>query len=290
MSQAPSAVRERVLTKRTLNLKDYKHRSPAEEDYSELITEPSLIFDAETNNLEIVYLVLDDDTTQIAEALQRIRFGKTVRTSGLVTTSRVIGNQPRNLPQRDHCTASSLATEDPEAHHVIASYAEKISQYYHDYNPALYDRHQEATQKVLDDWRMEGSVFTSGIINRNNPLSYHFDAGNFKNVWSNMLVLKHDVTGGYLSVPEYDVAFALPNNSLLMFDGQSLLHGVTPIGRHSEDAYRYSIVFYSLKQMWQCLPVTDELIRIRKRRTDRERARARGEVDQTIIDQKDRKQ
>lgn len=263
----------RHLTKRELDLREYKDRSPSEDDYSELLTDSTLIFNAETNALEIVYLVLDDDASDVAQACQQIRFGKQTRSGGLITTSRIFGHQPRNLPQRDFCTAASLAVEDPSAHRTIARYAEKIAGYYQRYNPELYERHAETTEKVLPEWRMEGSIFTSGIINRNNPLAYHFDRGNFQRVWSNMLVLKKDVTGGYLSVPEYDVAFALPDNSLLMFDGQDLLHGVTPIGRHSDDAYRYSIVFYSLKQMWHCLPINDELIRLKKRRTDRERKR-----------------
>lgn len=267
----------RHIHKRDIDLHEYKNRSPAESDYAELLTGSTLIFNAETNALEIVYLVLDDDVSDVERALGRIRFGKNTRSGGLITTSRIIGHQPRNLPQRDYCTASSLAVEDPEAHGAIARYAEKIAGYYQRYNPDLYRTHTEQTAKVLDEWRMEGSVFTSGIINRNNPLAYHFDRGNFQRVWSNMLVLKRDVTGGYLSVPEYDVAFALPNNSLLMFDGQDLMHGVTPIGRHSDDAYRYSIVFYSLKQMWHCLPIDEEMARLKKRRTDRERKRRRQE-------------
>jgi len=267
---------ERKMPRRTLDLKEYKSRQPAEDDYTELVTDSTLIYNDETGDLEIVYLILQDDTTAIETALQSVTFTKSVRTSGLITTSRVVGNQPRNLPQRDNCSAAELATENPSAHRVVAEYAERISGIYQQYNPDMYDRHRATTEKVLPQWRMEGGVFTSGIINRNNPLSYHFDAGNFKNVWSNMLVLKRDISGGFLSVPEYDCAFALPNNSLLMFDGQSLLHGVTPIGRHSDDAYRFSVVFYSLKKMWQCLPITEEVVRLRRTRTERERNRARG--------------
>jgi hypothetical protein len=85
-----------------------------------------------------------------------------------------------------------------------------------------------------------------------------------------MIVLRHESAGGTLAVPEFDVRFALPHNSLLMFDGQQLLHGVTPIILKEEDSVRFSIVFYSLKQMWNCLTVTDEVIRARKRRMERE--------------------
>lgn len=270
------AARMLHVQKRELDLAAYKDRSPAEEDYGTLLRESTLLFNEETNKLEIVYLVLEDDVRDVEDALARIRFGKSNRTGGLVTNSRIVGHQPRNLPNRDYCTASSLSVEDPKAHGVIAAYAEKIARYYQYYNPEMYEGHAHETERVLPEWRMEGSVFTSGIINKNNPLVYHYDRGNFRNVWSNMLVLKNDVSGGYLSVPEYDVAFELPNNSLLMFDGQSLLHGVTPIGLHTENSYRYSIVFYSLLQMWHCLPIDEEMLRLKKRRTERERRRRRG--------------
>jgi len=74
-------------------------------------------------------------------------------------------------------------------------------------------------------------------------------------VWSNMLGFKRHCEGGYLAVPEYDLALEIADNSLSMFDGQNLLHGVTPMRLTSDGAHRFTIVFYSLKGVWQCLPV-----------------------------------
>lgn len=263
------------MERRGVNKDDYARRSPREEDVSELIVDPALIFDEADGELMIVYLVLDDDATAVVEALNRIKFPETTRTTGMRQRSRTFGNQPRNLPRRDFCTAANLSREDPDAHAVIASYANRVSGYYRDYNPERFARHEKTTTKVLDEWRLEGSPFTSGIINKNNPLMYHLDAGNFKDVWSNMLVFKRGVTGGHLALPELDIAFALPNNSLLMFDGQKLIHGVTPIGLADEHggSWRYSIVFYSLQQMWSCLPLGEEVKRFRTRRLAREQGR-----------------
>lgn len=253
-----------------LDLQEWKHREAHETDYHELITAPTLVFDADTNDLVLVCLQLDEDTSDIENALQTVKMDKTARTTGVRTTSKIFGAQARTLPRRDHCTAAALAIENPTAHSTIAGYADTVSRYYETYNPNIYADHKQKTRKVLDEWRMENSIFTSGSINLNNPIPYHFDAGNYAHVWSNMLVFKHEVGGGYLSIPEYDLAFALPTNSLLMFDGQQSMHGVTPIEMFSEEAYRYSVVFYSLKQMWSCLPIDDEIARARKVRTERE--------------------
>lgn len=267
--------RHLLLERQTLDYQAYKNRQPAESDYQTLITEPSLIYDATTGDLEIVYLHLDHDCSDVITVLERTRYGETERRNGLPSRARVFGNQPRSLPRRDFCTAATLAREDPEGHAIVASYADLVSEHYRRYNPDRYSEHAQLTDRILAEWKLqEGSVFTSGIINYNNPLMYHFDSGNFSRVWSNMLVFRKDAGGGYLACPEYGIAFALPTNSLLMFDGQRVMHGVTPIRLADDESYRFSIVFYSLKQMWNCKPITEEIARAAQRRTERELRRA----------------
>lgn len=265
-------MKTRNATRLDIDLSAYKMRSAQESDYAELVTDNCLIY--EGNRLMIAYVNLDLDCSAVVDALQNIRYEKSYRTDGLPSTSRIFGYSPRNTIRKDFCSATSLALEQPHYHAVIAEYAAQVGEYYRNLNPDLYERHQSTTQEnVIGDYRIKESPFTSGIINKNNPLKYHFDTGNFADVWSAMLVFKRDVTGGYLSVPEYGLGFELKNNTLFMFDGQGLLHGVTPIKRNRADAFRYSIVYYSLRQMWNCLPITDELLRIRKLKTEREEKR-----------------
>jgi 2-oxoglutarate-Fe(II)-dependent dioxygenase family protein len=255
-----------------LELADYKMRSAQEGDYHTLVTESTLVYEGDT--LMIGYIELGLDCSDIVAALLRIKYDKDFRTGGLPTTSRTFGFSPRISFRRDYCTASSLAKKSPRDHAIITDYAAKVATYYHNLNPELYEKHQEATvNHVVGDYRVKDSPFTSGIINKNNPLKYHFDSGNFKDVWSCMLVFKRDIEGGYLSVPQYGLGFELKHNSLFMFDGQSLLHGVTPIHKQNARAFRYSIVYYSLRQMWNCLPITDELLRIQRKRIEREEKR-----------------
>lgn len=265
---------ERRLKNLQVNPLDFKQRKAVDGDYTELITESSLIYDQDSGDLSIVYIVLDDDCTDVIEVLKRTQYVNNPRVGGMTSTAKIFGHQPRALPRRDNCTTAALAHEDPAGHNIVCNYASKVSKYYEQFNPELYHRHAAQTKRVLDEWTIPDSVFTSGIINFNNPLLYHYDGGNFTNVWSNMLVFKHDIVGGYLSCPDYGIAFELPNNSLIMFDGQGLIHGVTPIGLMSEHAYRYSVVFYSLKQMWSCLPIDEEIARAATRRTEREFRRA----------------
>ena len=89
-----------------------------------------------------------------------------------------------------------------------------------------------------------------------------------------MLVLKNKVKGGRLACPGYDITLECADNHVVIFNGQNILHGVTPIERLSKDSYRYTVVYYSLEQMWRYDGVNEELERIRKVRKERELKRA----------------
>ena len=254
----------KTVKKRKINYKDYVRRRASVDDCLNEITEPCKVFDQE-GNLVCIYGMLNADTTDLVEELKNVNYHTSTRTGGLVTTSRIFGFQPRlERRQRSFCNQTSLCKEHPTTEGILRNLASKISDQYLTNAPDIYENHKEMFSEVLEEWKIQGSLFTSGIINKNNPLSYHFDSGNFDKVLSCMLVLRKDMEGGWLCVPEIDTKFLLKHNSLFMFDGQSLLHGVTPMSEASEDAYRFSIVYYSLKGMWKCLTLTEELLRSRK--------------------------
>lgn len=270
---------ELLLTKKPVDHKQYVMRSALDTDYEQLLEDDVIGIDAETKQVIFIQKTLDFDDYQIMKALGTIRYDESVRSRGLKTRSRIFGYSPRITYRKDFCSTTSLAQESPRQHAIVCQYGVQIAGLYNQYTPETYKAHQEILkEKILDEWQIKDTPFTSGIINKNNPLKYHFDSGNFKNVYSCMAVFKRDVRGGHLSLPEYNVGLSLPHNSVFMFDGQSVLHGVTPITKLNDQAVRYSIVYYSLQQIWNCLPLTDEIARIRNKKTERERNRAKGVV------------
>ena len=92
-----------------------------------------------------------------------------------------------------------------------------------------------------------------------------------------MLGLKKDIKGGYLHIPELKVNLKISNGSLSMFDGQRFVHGVTPMQGTSEKSYRFTIVFYSLVQMWNCLETSLEVANAKKAE-DRKLAKLLGMI------------
>lgn len=247
------------IVKKQIDIVNYKKRSAKETDYATLIKNDCLI--TQNGIPKILYCKLTDvDTSLVRKACINIRYDKSKRTEGLITHSRTFGYNPRNTIRRNYCSTTSMVYDHPKEHSEMVAFGEKISEYYKKYFPDVYKSHQEAAnEKIYKDWKIGQTPFTSGIVNKNNPLKYHFDAGNIKSMLSNMIVFKDKSEGGYLSCPEYDIAFEVEDNSIVIFDGQSILHGVTPIKLYPQ-GYRYSVVYYTLQSMWSCLPVNDELI------------------------------
>lgn len=262
---------------------DYRQfvkRTALASDYSELIREDTLF--TVGGSPILLYARLDHDFERIREMLLALDFQNSTRTGGLKTTSRVFGYQPRIALRRDYCTATSLAFNEPKVNEAVCELGTSVDALYRKWFPAVHQQHGEALEKVLPEWRITGSVFTSGIINKNNPLKYHFDAGNFKNVCSCMIAIRRDVEGGCLSLPEFNIALEIADGSITMFDGQDILHGVTPFVRRSNDAHRFTMVYYALRDMWKCEPVSEELARIRNLKSKRERGRLQ---DSFVLDQ-----
>lgn len=262
------------IKRKEVDFKEYVKRSAKESDYSTLITEECLI--TENGNPKILYAKLDEEKTKyIRQAVKNIRYDESTRTGGLKTRSRIFGYNPRNVIRKDFCSATSLSVESPVEHQIICDFGHELSELYAHNFPDIYKRHGDVTtEKMLSEWVLSGTPFTSGIVNKNNPLKYHFDSGNLKDVLSNMVVFKNGVEGGFLSCPEFDVGFEVADNTVILFDGQNILHGVTPITSRHKKGYRYSVVYYTLQQIWNCLPMTEEIARARNVRVKREKNRA----------------
>lgn len=262
------------LEKTKLDLNKYKKRSALDSDYKHFIDKSTSIF--VNGNLEIVYIDdVNEDLNIIFEAINNIKYIKNTRSSGLISTSRIFGYSPKIITRNQPCRLTTLATEFPKQHFIVEQAAKIAKKYYEKYNPEKALLHTKTTNEfVLPQYRISDTMYTSGIINENNPLKYHFDSGNFVGTWSAMFAFRKNTKGGHLSIPELNVGIEIKNNSLLLFDGQSLLHGVTPIQKLSKDAKRFTIVYYSLKQMWNCKPIDEEIIEMRKRRDDIERRKA----------------
>lgn len=253
--------------KKIVSLNELKNKRPSIADFDELITEDCLI--KIPNFAPILYKILDMDAREIIQALNRIKFFERIRLSGLVTQSETIGYKVRNKLRHNACELSALANKYPYEHDLIMGLSKVLSDIFKEYLRPYYRINEFILNKkdILQEYKILETVFTSGIINKNSAMGYHVDRGNIPGMLSCMLVFKNAVSGGFLSLPEIGKGLECCDCSAVIFNGQRLIHGVTPIQYANKKfpGYRYSIVFYSMHGMWDCLPPSDELDFFRKK-------------------------
>lgn len=218
-------------------------------------------------------LILDkvDVPARFRAACHAVEAKTGFRTNGLKTTSRAFGTLTRNVIRGDFCRASEVAAKQPRDHDALTLMGANLARVYERHATAAYVDHLRKAQGVPRDFRLRDTPFTSGNLNKNSSLAYHLDKGNASGAWSAMVVLRERVTGARLVLPEFGVSLDLPDGACLLFDGQTTWHGLTPVVAEP-GGYRYSVVYFSLRAAWQCVPYEDELSRIKRKSTERARA------------------
>jgi hypothetical protein len=269
--------------KNKINLNNYIKKVANEKDSSNIIDFDCLIY---VDGIpKIAYLTIPNEVTKyVRQSCINVKLNHVERLSdGLITNgkNRVFGYRPaRQMSQfASTCSTTGMAKDFPLEHSALCSFSKVAKEYYEKIFPSQYNHNDNVVkEKILKEWTLEDTVFTSGIINKDSVLQYHFDIGHVSKALSVMLTLKKDLIGGDLSIPEIDTLIKLKDNTLLIFDGQELLHGVTPIVKKNKNSYRFTIVYYSLIQMWKCLTIDDEVIKARNKRFKKEHKRANNEV------------
>lgn len=205
------------------------------------------------------------------------KFAKTARTWGLPTQSSVFGSLPRNPLRNDKCRFSKQTQEERKNFIDSFAFANHVAKVYRQHLPEAYEFNRRViTENISADWLPNDSPFTTCNFNINHAIKHHRDTGNFKNIFSNVLILKEGVVGGYLVFPELKIALEQSDGALGIFDGQKWMHGVTPLSRIAKNGYRASIVFYALDGMKKCYPYKEEAERFAKVKTTRAQQRATG--------------
>ena len=250
--------------------------TPQRSQYSTLIRgDTRLVADGK---VIAIYVKLPKEAcAEMRHIARTTKFTSTARVSGLPTQSTIYGSLPRTAVRVDYCRFSASSKKERSYFEASFKFAEYIDELYKAHLPEAREFNKQAIESTVhSDWRVNDTPFTTCNFNVNHAIKHHRDAGNFKNVFSNVLILKEGITGGELVFPEFGIAFEQADCALGIFDGQHWMHGVMPIERQQADGYRASIVFYALAGMKNCYPYKAELERFKNKRTEREKQRATG--------------
>lgn len=158
-----------------------------------------------------------------------------------------------------------LTVTNKKGWQLIKNLAESLEEIYKESMPELYIwQKAKVDGSILPDWRINHGLWTQAVINKSNQFPYHYDANNCKNHLSGMACYNYGNGGGNTVVPGLDVKFEMVGAKYLIFLGQSILHGVSPIRNRQDWAMRYSIVFYSHELMTKVASPEEELKKARK--------------------------
>jgi hypothetical protein len=235
---------------RTVSYKDY--------DYDKVIKEDCFI--ELEGNMPMYYIKLSNLHSALRYSLNNLKFHETIRSNGIKSHASVlIGNKPANPSKEDFCHKATIQLQHGREHEVLMQTAQLLSDEFQAWMP----RYNELAKgllslprhKILPNYMIGETVFTSGIVNKNNPIAYHYDTANMSGCLSCLLVVRGNMAGGLLVLPEYRAAIACQDEYLLIFNGRKILHGVSeliPLAG-AINPYRYSIVFYTIENMTKCL-------------------------------------
>jgi len=203
----------------------------------------------------------------------RTKVATGTRTRGLVSTSATFGTMSRSV-FANHCRSAAMARESPSDHSALTRMASSLAEEYLAMDPDGFARYVEIAAKIPAEYHMGETPFTSGIVNKNNVLAYHLDVGNTLDGYSAMMVVRERSSGGMLVIPEYNVTLDLQDGDVSIFDGQHTWHGVTPV-ELGLGGYRTSVVYFTLRSAWRCLPWSAELAKAKALATRKARESAR---------------
>ena len=260
------------------------HRVICDDHYDTLITRPSAVYC--DGALAAVYLPEGDfpadQLSAIFDSLERVPFGHDPQgrtasggqAGGLATASRIFGWMPRRAIRHDFCHVATMARTHPMLHEQLCALGQHASDLYEYYVPDIWRAHSDYVSNTLYPQHLVSGVYTGGIVNKDSTLGGHVDGGNVRNTWNSQLTIKKGVEGGFLALPELRVALEVADGSFALFGAQSVWHGVTPVLHTQVGAVRYSMVWYALAMLKNCLPPEGELQRIQRKKTEREWKRA----------------
>lgn len=224
----------------------------------------------EGNLLAVVRSVDKSVSANARRALKSIKYAASNRLGGVIqskSTVRTFGFQPSNGVYRSYCGVTGLFSENKKAFFSLCAFAEVASDFLKEHFP---DAHDHALRflksEISPDWVLPNSVFTGGIANKNNPITYHTDSANVKGSLAVMLSLRErSARGGWLCFPGANLRLKMADSTLIAFPNTDWFHGVTPIDPDGGD--RYSAVWYTNKKFKRCSCASDELEKARKAAT-----------------------
>ena len=154
-------------------------------------------------------------------------------------------------PRIPYGRATSYTQNSFEKFKMSFPFLQSLNRGFKDLLPWRWQNQKSAIDKIDPAFYVSDTVFTTITVNKTFRTAAHYDAGDFSDGLSNLLVLSNNgnYSGGYLVFPEYRIAVNVRPGDLLLVNNHEIMHGNTPIVTHDEEAERISLVCYLREKM-----------------------------------------
>lgn len=149
-------------------------------------------------------------------------------------------------PRIPYGRATAYTAKNPDKFKLAYPFLQTLAEGFKKLLPWRYNNQMMAVSKIDPRFVVPGTPFTTITVNKTFRTAAHYDAGDYNDGLSNLLVLSNNgnYKGGYLIAPEYRVAVNVRPGDLLLINNHEVMHGNTPIELLDSDAERISLVCY----------------------------------------------
>jgi hypothetical protein len=149
-------------------------------------------------------------------------------------------------PRIPYGRATSYTQHQYEKFQLSFPFLQTLDRGFKELLPWRWGNQRAAADKIDQAFLVPETVFTTITVNKTFRTAAHYDAGDFTDGLSNLLVLSNNgnYSGGYLVLPEVRIAINVRPGDLLLVNNHECMHGNTPIVTHDEVAERISLVCY----------------------------------------------
>lgn len=156
-------------------------------------------------------------------------------------------------PRIPYGRATAYTAKFPEKFAMAYPFLQTLANGFKELLPWRYGNQMKAASKIDPRFVVPGTPFTTITVNKSFRTAAHYDAGDYSEGLSNLLVLSNNgnYEGCYLVAPEYRVAVNVRPGDLLLINNHEVLHGNTPIKFLDDEAERISLVCYLREGMFQ---------------------------------------
>lgn len=183
---------------------------------------------------------------------------------GWEVKSGIVGYFERT-PRIPYCRACSWNKKYPEEFGKLIPTLQHLSNMFGEHVPDRYEIQKGFCERTHPDFVIPGTVYSTLTVNKTFRTAAHLDAGDLKEGFSNMFVIKQGaVKGGHLVLPNFRIAVKLDNLDFVMFDAHEW-HGNTQIVT-GKDGVRCSVVCYYRTKMTECGGFRAEFEKVKNRK------------------------